>query len=265
MQNSPILSTEAFLMLLSEVKKHNDSKTRKTFETSLFELYNKKMLAYACSFFPVSKGVDVIQDFYLKKIFDKNLSNYPSHSITAFEKYLFTAIKNFCLTVLNQQSRQATNIDLYTQSSINQENLVAANASDLSNDYRLRQFLPLLKTRQMLAILLRLENLSCNQIAKIINTTEHNVTNLISRGRDKILKHLQKNESKEVAIKNRKDWSKLAKTIPDEQIRTFLYMVLFTDTSYKEIVQQIGLEARPLKKVMSVTLVYIRQYYQIAA
>lgn len=263
MPTPSIKTSKTLIKTLATLQQTDNVVNRRRFELLLFELYNHRLLAYASSFFLPSEVEDIIQQFYLNKIFGKKLSGYPTHSVMEFEKYLFVSLRNHCFSQLEKRSkRQQVEVSFAEMPTVDYSE---TDKASLIYRSQLRPLLKSLKTRQMLAIFMRMEGLSCQQIGKILGVKAHNVTNMVSRGKDKMIKYLMAEEGTEPVFKDEQNWSNLLSTIPDEQIRTFLSMVLFTDFSFMEILEKIGLANKPMNKVASITLVYIRRYYKSVA
>lgn len=263
---------EQVLALLQQALKSKNQADEHRFETQLFEVYFQYLYPVTYKYFDDGEVDDVIQEFYLKKI--KKIWNpqskttlYALKTVTDFDRYLFRSFINHCLTVLRAKKRR-----LQKQESVDMEDIAyKANSSylffDSSTQKQLRPYLKLLNSRQQIALWLKIEAFSHEQIGKILNVSPGAVSDIIGRAKKKIKENFEiignHSFAKKASLKQ-KGVSELIATIPDPMSQELLKLFFFSDMPYIDIATTLNLDFSSLRKTTLSTLIHIKRYYKAA-
>lgn len=147
----------------------------------------------------VQEAEDIVQEAFLKAF--SHLETF-SPSKAAFKTWLLTITRNQSINVFSKLKRRTLRFlnDLESEESFGRsDSLFASHGEDAENllavkqeYYKVQQALRKLPERQRTALLLKAqENLSYEEIARIMNTSASSVESLIFRARKKLLEILE--------------------------------------------------------------------------
>jgi len=253
------MKTNPIINLLHDFKTSSAKADYDQVRFSIYESYFSLLFAMGRNYFDTIEVERVFFDFFEKRITEKYLQHYPINSTVAFEKYLFTAFRNFCYTEkrkLLRKEQLSDNLSIATQTMLPNEQTQQLNVV-------VKYLLGPLTMDHKTVVILRAIKFSFREIGEIMGISEKAAKCKMSRAKGHLKKRQLTNKTAE--FKDFQKLNTLLLLVQDQDVQYFLKLLSTSNKGLGQIFHEIEQTGVDPNNLIARSIGYVKTYYRNAA